>query len=231
MMKQLLFFILFPMCLWSQTNFEKAVQLFEQKKYASAEPLFESNLKQKPNDFKTVEYLGDIAAYQKQWDTAIGYYTKLKTQFPKNANYYYKFGGALGMKAKESNKFKALLMVDDVKVAFETAAKLDSKHIDARWALVILYIELPGLAGGSEAKARNYSDELMQLSKVDGYLSRGYIAEYFSRYNEAEKDYIKAIDIGQSKTCYDKLADLYKNKMNSPEKAKQILDLYQKKKT
>jgi uncharacterized protein HemY len=231
-MKQWLFiFFVFPITIWSQTNFEKGVQLFEQEKYALAAPFFESYLKQKPSDFKTFEYLGDSAAYQKQWDTAIGYYTKLKTQFPRNANYYYKFGGALSMKAKESNKFKALLMIDDIKEAFETAAKLDPKHIDVRWALVMLYIELPGVVGGSEAKAHNYSDELMQLSKVDGYLSKGYIAEYFSRYNEAEKDYLKAIAIGQSKTCYQKLADLYKNKMNSPEKAKQILDLYQKKKT
>jgi hypothetical protein len=92
-------------------------------------------------------------------------------------------------------------------------------------------MELPGIVGGSEAKARKYSNELATLSPVDGYLSKGYISEYFKRYEDAEKNYLKAIEVGQSKTCYQKLADLYKNKMNSPEKAKQILDLYHKKKT
>lgn len=231
-MKQILFtFLLFPLFLWSQTNYEKAEKLFEQGKYASAKSYFEEYLKQNINHTKTIEYLGDIAGHQKQWDTAILYYEKLKRQFPKKANYYYKYGGALGMKAKESNKFEALGMIGDIKLAFETAAKLDAKHIDTRWALVMLYIELPAVIGGSEAKAQKYSDELLLISPVDGYLSKGYIAEYFKRYNESEKQYLKAIEIGKSKTAYQKLADLYKNKMNSPEKAKQILDLYQKKKT
>lgn len=230
-MKQLVFFLLFPIFLWAQSDFDKAEKLFEQKKFTSAEPLFKSHLIQKPNDSKTIEYLGDIAGHQKQWDDAIGYYRKLKMQFPKNANYHYKFGGALGMKAKASNKFKALGMIDDIKTAFETAAKLDARHIDTRWALVMLYVELPGIVGGSEAKAQKYANELALLSPVDGYLSKGHISEYFKRYKEAEKNYLKAIEVGQSKTGYQKLADLYKNKMNSPEKAKQILDLYQKKRT
>uniref|UniRef100_UPI002606D31E tetratricopeptide repeat protein n=1 Tax=Flavobacterium sp. TaxID=239 RepID=UPI002606D31E len=168
---------------------------------------------------------------QKQWDNSIFYYKKLKTQFPKNANYHFKFGGALGLKAKESNKFKALGMIDDIENEFLTAAKLDSKHIESRWALVMFYTELPAIVGGSESKAQKRADELLKISPVDGHLSKGYIAEYFKRYKEAEKQYIKAIEVGQSKTTYQKLADLYKNKMNSPEKAKQILDLYQKKKT
>lgn len=230
MKRLLIIFFLLPISIWSQTNFQKAEKLFEQGKYTLAKPLFEAYLNQKPNDTKTIEYLGDIAGHQKQWDNSIFYYKKLKTQFPKNANYHFKFGGALGLKAKESNKFKALGMIDDIENEFLTAAKLDSKHIESRWALVFFYIELPAIVGGSEHKAQERANELLKISPVDGYLSKGYIAEYFKRYQEAEKQYIKAIEVGQSKTTYQKLADLYKNKMNSPEKAKQILDLYQKKK-
>ncbi|HBK83494.1 MAG TPA: hypothetical protein DDZ41_07835, partial [Flavobacterium sp.] len=70
---------------------------------------------------------------------------KLKKSEPTNANYHYKFGGALGMKAKSINKFKALSLLDDIENAFLTAIKLDTKHIDARWALVMYYIELPAI--------------------------------------------------------------------------------------
>ena len=55
----------------------------------------------------------------------------------------------------------------------------------------------------------------------------GHIAEYFKRYKDAEKQYIKAINSTGSKITYQKLADLYKNKMNQPEKAKSILKSYQ----
>jgi hypothetical protein len=133
------------------------------------------------------------------------------------------------MKAKSVNKFKALGMIDDVESAFLTAAKLDVKHIDSRWALVMLYIELPGIVGGSETKAVKYSNELMELSKVDGYLSKGYIDEYFNRYKKAEANYIKAHEIGNSKTTFQKLYNLYLNKIKDKAKANKLKEQFEKK--
>jgi tetratricopeptide (TPR) repeat protein len=212
----------------AETDFEKAEKLYKQEKYDQAKTLFESYLKSNPNHYKTVEFLGDIAGHQKKWDEAIKQYKVLKTQFPKTANYWYKYGGALGMKAKSVNKFKALGMIDDVENAFLTAAKLDVKHIDSRWALVMLYIELPGIVGGSETKAIKYSNELMELSKVDGYLSKGYIDEYFSRYKKAETNYIKAHEIGNSKTTFQKLYNLYLNKIKDKAKATKLKEQFEK---
>lgn len=215
--------------IWSQSNFEKAEKLFKEEKYEQAQLAFEAVLKSNPADLKTIEYLGDIAGQNKSWDKAIGYYKKLKQVKPTDANYFYKYGGALGMKAKNSNKFRALGMIDEVKASFEKAIVLNSKHIDARWALLELYIQLPGIIGGSESKAIKYSNELLRLSPVDGYLSRGHIDEYFKRYTAAELQYKKAIQIGGSKKCYQKLANLYKNKMQEPEKARITLETYNNK--
>lgn len=212
----------------AETDFEKAEKLYKQEKYDQAKTLFESYLKSNPNHYKTVEFLGDIAGHQKKWDEAIKQYKVLKTQFPKTANYWYKYGGAIGMKAKSVNKFKALGMIDDVENAFLTAAKLDVKHIDSRWALVMLYIELPGIVGGSETKAVKYSNELMELSKVDGYLSKGYIDEYFNRYKKAEANYIQAHEIGNSKTTFQKLYNLYLNKIKDKTKANKLKEQFEK---
>jgi tetratricopeptide (TPR) repeat protein len=125
------------------------------------------------------------------------------------------------MKAKESNKFKALGMIGDVRESFEKAIVLNPKHIEARWALVMLYMQLPGIVGGSESKAIKYSNELLKISPVDGYLSKGQIDEYFKRYLSAEQQYKKAIAAGSTKGGQ-MLANLYKNKMNEPEKARVI---------
>jgi tetratricopeptide (TPR) repeat protein len=216
--------------IWSQSTFDTAEKLFKEEKFDQARPIFENFLKSNPSNLKTIEYLGDIAGRNKSWDTAIGYYKKLKQLKPSEANYHYKYGGALGMKAKESNKFKALGMIDEVKGSFEKAIILNPKHIEARWALIELYIQLPGIVGGSQSKAIKYSNELMRLSPVDGYLSKGHIDEYFKRYTAAEQQFKKAIAISGSKMSYQKLANLYKNKMNEPEKAKSILEQYKNKK-
>jgi tetratricopeptide (TPR) repeat protein len=220
--------LLFSLQTMAQTDFDKAEKLFKQEKFDQAKLLFDAFLKSNPNNYKTIEYLGDIAGHQKKWDEAIKQYRILKNQFPKTANYYYKYGGALGMKAKSVNKFKALGMIDEVEESFLTAAKLDPKHIDARWALVMLYIELPGIIGGSEKKAQKYADELMALSKVDGYLAKGYIDEYFDRYTKAEANYIKAHEIGNSKTTFQKLYNLYLNKIKDKNKAQKVKEQFEK---
>jgi tetratricopeptide (TPR) repeat protein len=230
-MKQLVIaFLFFPMMIWSQSNFDKAEKLFKEEKFDQAQSIFESILKTTPHDLKTIEYLGDIAGKNKSWDTAIGYYKKLKQLKPLEANYHYKYGGVLGMKATQVNRFKALGMIDEVRGSFEKAIVLNPKHIEARWALIELYIQLPGIVGGSQSKAIKYSNELMHLSPVDGYLSRGHIDEYFKRYTAAEQQYKKAIAISGSKKSHQKLAYLYKNKMNEPEKAKLVLEEYKNKK-
>jgi tetratricopeptide (TPR) repeat protein len=229
-MKQLLFlFLLFPVLILAQTNFDKAEQLFKEKKYDQAQTIFESYLKENPSHLKTIEYLGDIAAHDKSWDKAIGYYKKLKKIKPSEANYYFKYGGALGMKAKDANKFKALGMIDEIKSSFEKAIELNPKHVEARWALVYLYINLPGIVGGSETKAIRYSNELLKLSPVDGYLSRGQIDEYFERYAAAEKNYIKANEIGKSKITFQVLYNLYLKKLKDPIKAQELKQQFDKK--
>jgi len=214
--------VLLPVIAFGQTDFEKAEKLFSARRYAEAQILFEKIAIEKPDNVKAIEYLGDIQGYGKNWANALTYYKKLKILRPNEANYYYKYGGVLGMIAKESNKFKALGMISSIRESFEKAILLNPKHIEARWALIELYLQLPGILGGSESKAINYSDQLLKISPVDGYLSKGKIAEYFSKYSEAEQQYKKAIDTGCSKIGYQKLADLYINKMKQPEKAKQI---------
>lgn len=204
--------------MWSQSDYNKAEKLFKAEKYEQAQPIFESFLKENSSHLKTIEYLGDIAGRNKSWDKALGYYKKLKQLNPSEANYYYKYGLALGMKTKESSKFKALGMIGEVKESFEKAIALNPKHIEARWALVYIYIQLPGIVGGSESKAIKYSNELLKLSVVDGYLSRGQIEEHFARYTSAETQYKKAIAAGSTKAGSQMLANLYKKKAPQPPK-------------
>ena len=219
-----------PIFAMSQSDFEKAEKLFNTNNFDQSRILFENFLKENPNNFKTLEYLGDIEGHNKSWDKAIYYYKKLKQLKPSEANYYYKYGGVLGMKAKDSNKFAALGMISDVKAAFEKAIILNPKHLEARWALIELYLQLPGIVGGSEKKAIRYANELSKISVIEGYLAKGHIAEYFEKYTDAEKLYIKAVAIGKSKTASQMLANLYKNKMRQPEKARLVLEEFEKRK-
>lgn len=200
-----------------ENAFAKAESYFSKEQYTKARPLFEDYLKTHKNNLRTLEYLGDIAGYAKDWDTAIDYYEKLAELSPKVANYHYKYGGVMGMKALEINKLRAATMIGDIKGAFLKAAELDPKHIETRWALVEFYIQLPGIIGGSEAKAIKYANELSRISPVDGFLAKGYIAEYNDRPEDAERYYKDAVKEGGSLTCYTKLYEHYEKQGKSTE--------------
>jgi tetratricopeptide (TPR) repeat protein len=227
-MKKFLFLLLIPTFIFSQAIVNDADLLFQQKQFIKAEKMINGYVTENPNDLVGIELLGDAYGHQKKWDGAINQYKKLVDASYDNANYQYKYGGALGMKALEVNKFKALGLITDVKEAFLKAAEIDPDHIDVRWAMVELYMQLPGIIGGSKKKSLKYANELENLSKVDGYLAKGYIYEYDNELKLAESYYKKAINVGGSLTCYDKLTKLYESE-NEPIKAiANIEDAYEK---
>nr|WP_321228145.1 tetratricopeptide repeat protein [uncultured Psychroserpens sp.] len=217
-MKHFILFFLVPVFMFSQSSLNDAKKLIDKKEFKKAEQLLSEYVKIHQSDLEALELYGDAYGHQKKWDEAIVQYKKLVEGKPNNANFHYKYGGALGMKALSVSKLKALGIIGDVKDAFLKAAELDPKHIDTRWALVELYMQLPGIIGGSKSKSFKYANELEALSKVDGYLAKGYIYEYDDEPELAEKYYKLAIETGGSLTCYDKLTDLYQ-KEKQPDKA------------
>lgn len=218
-MKRLfLLLLILPLFTLAQSNYDQAVKYFDGENFNKAKPIFETYLKENPSDKKTQEYLGDIAAYQKDWDTSISYYKKLANTEENNVNYHFKYGGALGMKAISISRLRAVTYIGDIKRELEIAAKLDPTHIDTRWALIEFYIQVPGILGGSESKALEYAKDLLKISPVDGYLAEAYIAEESNRSKDAEGYYKKAIEVGGSPHTYEKLSKYYENN-NQPDKA------------
>lgn len=217
-MKKLLVLLFIPLISFGQSLQTEVQVLFDQKKFVTAENSIKQHLINHGADKEAKELLGDVYGHQKKWDKAIEVYESLVNDEPNNANYHYKHGGSLGMKALSISKIRAASYIGDIRRAFEAAAKLDPKHIDARWALVEFNVSLPAILGGTEKKALKYAKQLEALSKVDGYLAQGYVAEYNNRPDDAEDLYRKAIGIGGSITCYQKLTDLFE-KQNQPKKA------------
>lgn len=217
-MKWLLFFLLCPYVYIAQPALDAVEKLIERKEYIKAEVEMDRYLDEHPDDLRAKELLGDVYAYQKKWDQAIDQYDRLVDESPNIANYHYKYGGALGMKALTVNRFRALSLISDIKHSFLKAAELDPNHIDTRWALVKLYVQLPKIVGGSMGTALKYADELAALSPVDGHLAKGYIYEEEGEPELAETHYKEAVLIGGSRTCFDALAKYYE-KQKQPLKA------------
>lgn len=155
------------------------------------------------------EQLGDKAAIEKKWEQARDYYSDALEKDAENATLHYKYGGCLAMIAT-SDKVKGLFYLSEMKSEFEKAIALDPMHIDARWALVEYYLQVPAIFGGSEKKASEYAGQLSKLSEVDGLLAKARIEAYFHRYDTSEKLYLLALEKFRSESAKKKLAELYR---------------------
>jgi tetratricopeptide (TPR) repeat protein len=70
-----------------------------------------------------------------------------------NSKFHQWLGRALGLQAAQNGITSSLLSIRKVKAELEKAIALDAMNLEARQDLAILYRALPGLLGGSNAKA------------------------------------------------------------------------------
>ena len=179
----------------AQQSFENAENLLKTGEIEKAKNIF---LKYEDNP-EAQEYLGDIASFQKEWDEAIDYYEELVDENPDNAMYNFKLGGAMGMKAYYGSKFQAALLINDVKKYLKKAAELDPEHKEARRALVELYMQLPGIIGGSKTIAESYASDLDRINMIDALLADAYIYKIQEYRDLAKNKYEEAIRLAQKK--------------------------------
>lgn len=213
-MKVILLLVLLPFITLAQNAFENGKQAFEDGKFDFAVSKLETAVKTEPSHKMARDYLGQAYAKLERWEDSAEVNKTLVEDYPDEAEYHFRYGGALGLVAKNANPFKAASLIGDVKFHLKKAAELDPEHINSRWALLQMYLELPGILGGSESTSREYASQLKTISAVDGALAFGFIERELENYQKAETQYKKAIELGQSVTTYKELAELYKRSGN-----------------
>jgi len=180
---------------YAQNDISNAENLLNSGKDEVAESL----LLKHTSDLKAIELLGDIYSYRKQWDKAISKYEELVETKPNSSNYNFKLGGAMGMKAYYGSKFQAAMLIGDVKNHLIRAAELDPAHTESRRALVELYMQIPGFAGGSQTIAESYASELHRINELDGLLADAYIYKFLDYQQLAQTKYEEAIKVSRRK--------------------------------
>ncbi len=184
-------FYLFVGMSFAQTSIVDGERKLNNGEIDEAKKIFQEH-KNKP---EAIEFLGDIASFNKNWDEAIDYYESLVEKDPENAMYNFKLGGALGMKAYYGSKFQAAILLGDIKKYLKKAAELDPTHKEARRALVEFYMQIPDFIGGSKTIAESYASDLDRLNQVDALLADAYIYK-IEKYRELAKNkYNEAIRV------------------------------------
>lgn len=206
--KYFILFFLIPFGAVSQSDFEKGKISFEKRELESSKKHFMLVTDNSENYDKAQEYIADIAVFEEEWDTAIDIYEELLEEFPEDANLNFKYGGVMGLKCLTISKFEAAFYIPDIKKYLKKAATLDENHIESRWALVQLYIQLPGVFGGSYDTANEYANQLLAIDTLNGSFAKGYVAEHRDEPENAKQYYLKAMQLKKAAVCQDELTKL-----------------------
>ena len=159
----LLFFM--PFFVLSQSDEQRILSYIASNRPDKAETLLAENRALAAN-LNVLESLGDAHGLKKDWDRAMVHYKKLVELQPENATFHFKYAGVLGMKALSVNRIASLKYIDDIKKHFTEAARLNPQHLESRWSLIELYIQLPGIVGGSYKKAAEYARQLHRIHPI-----------------------------------------------------------------
>jgi len=174
----LIFVLVFSISVnYAQSVTDKAIVYLKANDINRAKNLLKVQVNNESFNASSIEMLGDIYSYEKDWDQAIDSYKMLVERDSENASYNLKYGGALGMKALSVSRVQAMIYIPEIKKHLERAANLNKNQIESRRALVELYVKLPSFLGGSNEKAMNYAEELKKISTVNAYLAKGFIVK------------------------------------------------------
>ncbi len=209
MQVKLFLFLIVPLFSFSQNNLDAIGTLLQQKKYQEAKKEVTQYLKEQPNAVKALEYLGDIYYEEENWDAAISTFEKAKTIQPSTADLHFKYGASLSKKALTVSKLKAVKYIEPIKSAFTSALQINPNHILAHFGLARFYMHVPGFLGGSNTKAKEHVDKLLQLAPFEGTIAEAHFYEDSKNYQKAEQLYKKAIAMKANVLSYQHLVDLY----------------------
>lgn len=173
-LRQLLILVLFvPLILIAQ-SLEEGVALMSKRDFVRAKGIFESLLKQDDRNAEAHFRLAQVYLTNQLRDieAAVDHSEEAVDLNPKNADYQYLLGAALGMKARDAGVLKQALLAPKIKGAFEKAVELNPNLVDAHVGLAEYYRRAPGFMGGDNEKAWKSADIVVKLDELRGRLLR-----------------------------------------------------------
>jgi tetratricopeptide (TPR) repeat protein len=102
-----------------------------------------------------------------------------------HAGIQYALGNAYGANINNVGMLSKMSYAGRIRDAFARAVELNPDHHEARMALMQFYLQAPGIAGGSMARAEEHAAILTERHPGRGHWARGLLLESAERHEEA----------------------------------------------
>jgi Tfp pilus assembly protein PilF len=172
---------------------DEGVVFLQQGKFVEAKNVFEQILKKDDNNAEAHYRLGLLYLNrtnpQRDVDEAVDQLEKATDLNPNNADYYFRYGAALGEKTQHAGMIKQAFLAPKIKKAFLRAVELNPNLAPARIGLAQYYLMAPSIMGGDEEEGWKQLDEAIKLDEVPGRSVKASMLARAKKNDEAEKEY------------------------------------------
>jgi tetratricopeptide (TPR) repeat protein len=149
-----------------------AVDLADHAHWKRLKGVIEPRVAASPNDAQAQWLLSRLRSAYKDADAALAPAEKAAALDPKNADYRWQVASVVGDQASKASMFKAMGLARRFRQEAEAALALNPRHIQSLSGLSQFYYEAPGIAGGDKKKAEDLANQVLAVSKVDGYIAK-----------------------------------------------------------
>jgi tetratricopeptide (TPR) repeat protein len=149
-----------------------AVELADHAHWKRLKAVIEPRAAASPNDAQAQWLLSRVRTAYKDSDGALAPAEKAAALDAKNADYRWQVASVVGDQASKASMFKAMGLAKRFRQEAEAALALNPKHIQSLTGLSQFYYRAPGIAGGDKKKAEDLANQVLAVSKVDGYIAR-----------------------------------------------------------
>jgi tetratricopeptide (TPR) repeat protein len=161
------------------------VDLFNQRKWAEAQGVFDTLGRSDGGNPEVQFYLGRLALQRDDYQSAVTFLETAVSLAPQDSRYQHRLGDAYGRAAQKASLFSQMGLAKKCRAAYEKAVELDPKNLDARFGLLGFYQQAPGIVGGGLDKAHAQAEEIKKLNPTRGHLASAGVYVVEKKYPEA----------------------------------------------
>lgn len=163
--------------------------LVEGRHFKRARALLEQRVQANPNDAHAAYLLARVKLAYGDRDGALKLAEKAVALNSQNATYQVMLSQVVGEIAQNASKISQFGYARRYRKLVETAFALDPKNIEAKNAMMLYYLEAPGIMGGDRKKAEATAEEILRLNPARGYLAQARILSK-DREKLSEKEFL-----------------------------------------
>jgi tetratricopeptide (TPR) repeat protein len=184
-------FLLFSSAVWAQ---DSADVLMKQKHWKRVRAIAQEKLKASPNDPEANYLMSRVLMAWNDTSSALTYAEKAVKLAPQNAEHHWALAEAVGNEAERANLFRQIGLARRFRSEVETVLKLNPKHIEANFGMMIYYFKAPGIVGGDKKKAYAQAEEIGKIDRAKGYMAQVRLAQDEQQRDKIGDLYKKAIE-------------------------------------